>query len=189
MDLHSKLEAVLQTHFKEASTEAIEHQANKIYGAYSSSTVLQKMERTNAAPQQDIESIEKAIGNLKRAQNALQQVGWHGGNTLVPMAQKLKGEGNPEQWKALVGNTESANVVADKIGKMISGLEEAKEQISPDAAPVFEYLGEDFSNGGQPAKTTAYYVAKQCAKVFQALSGNPPTMITDADLRPKYPPV
>lgn len=186
MDLHSKIETVLAEHYQDAFDDIIKHHANEIYGSYSASASLQKIERSNHCSQQDIDSIAKAIQNMKRAEVSLRKVGWHGGNALVPIAQKFKGEGSPEHWKALVGNTESANVVADKIGKMIAGLEEAKEQISPDAAPVFAYLGEGFSNGGQPAKTTAYFVAKQCAKVFQALSGNPPTMITDAYIRGHY---
>jgi len=186
MDLHSKLEAVLAKHYQDASDDIIKHHANEIYGSYSASAFLQKNERSNHRPQQDIDCIEKAMQNMKRAGSSLRKVGWHGGNALIPMAQKFKGEGDPEHWKALVGNAESANVVADKIRNMIAGLAEAKEQISLDAAPVFDYLGEDFSNGGQPAKTTAHFVAKQCATVFQALSGNPPTMITEAHNRGHY---
>jgi hypothetical protein len=180
MDLHSKLADVLAQHFQDVSVEAITYQANEIYESYSASASLQKIERSNALPQQDIESIAKAIQSMKRAEASLRKVGWHGGNALVPMAQKIKGEGNPEHWKAVVGNTDSADIVADKIGELVAGLADAKEHIPSDAAPVFEYLGEEYSSGGQPAKTAAYFVAKECATAFQTLSGNAPTIIVDA---------
>ncbi len=176
MDFHSKLEAVLAKHFRDASDDIIKHHANEIYGSYSTSAGLQKIERSNHRPQQDIDSIAKAIQNMKRAESSLRKVGWHGGNALIPMAQKFKGEGDPEHWKALVGNAESANVVADKIAELVACLAEAKEQISSDSGPVFDFLGEEFSTGGRPFGTCVYFTSRKCAEVYHLLSENMPTV-------------
>lgn len=171
---------VISEHFPTVSYEERETISSNLLGHWKSGRTLDKIERSNNIATKDIEALEAAIKHIRHASNNIASIGWQGGKALLPYARDYAKFQEKLNWFPVIGLTDSVEFVQSQLNQIAADLSNASSQIDPNAPPVFDYLGEEFSKGGRPRENGAFYLTRELASVFKSLSGNEPTIITDA---------
>ncbi len=170
---------VISKHFPVVSFEEREKISSSLLGHWKSGRTLDKIERSNNIAKKDIEALERAISHIRHASKNIANIGWQGGQALLPYASEYAKSQEKLNWYPVLGFVDAADVVRDQLSLIADDLTNASSQIDPDAPPIFEYLDEDFSTGGRPRENGAFYLTRELAEVFKSLSGKEPTIITD----------
>lgn len=176
VDAEARLSKVILECFPDMPDDEAKRLSLTIYDAWRTAANLQSIEGPNRTGAADIKSLQLAAKHLRRCVSKLKPVGWHGSEHLIPLAARLVEREQPGTPNVPI--TEAATVVANILEEISAELDAASRQVTPDARPIFLYLGEK-RPGGRPTETIAEFTARECASVFEEVSGRKPTVSTD----------
>ena len=176
VDAEARLSKVILECFPDMPDDEAKRLSLTIYDAWRTAANLQSIEGPNRTGAADIKSLQLAAKHLRRCVSKLKPVGWHGSEHLIPLAARLVEREQPGTPNVPI--TEAATVVANFLEEISAELDAASRQVTPDARPIFSYLGEK-RPGGRPTETIAEFTKRECASIFEEVSGRKPTVSTD----------
>ncbi|MCA3448141.1 MAG: hypothetical protein INF93_15740 [Rhodobacter sp.] len=91
LEIEPKIAAALRESFPLAGDGELSAWAGEIYGSWIAAAALDVLERTDRPPAKDADSLARAVAQLLRAAEALNEVGYHGAKELSGLAGDFPG--------------------------------------------------------------------------------------------------
>lgn len=183
-DQRSKaLAPILVKHFPCLSESEAANKARVLSGDLSTAIALQTIERSDRDPKKDIDSLEKAVKALGKAQRHIDELGWHGSKALPAVLRASLPD--PSEFGLVYpeSNLQAQGALSNLIGALYEALTTEISGIDPGALSVNSAFGEgaEFEKVKQtkPTETAAALFAGECATVFYELTGKRPTVRTE----------
>ncbi|MCA3443979.1 MAG: hypothetical protein INF52_11515 [Rhodobacter sp.] len=174
LEMEPKIAAALRQSFPLADDGELSAWAGEIYERWIAAAALDVLERTDRPPAKDADSLARAVAQLLRAAEALNEVGYHGAKELSGLAGDFPGL-DTGGTTVLLG-ADAGKVIGRHLKKLADDLKAAARRIPKDAQSFNSALDSDDDPGldrhtGRPRNAAARAVSDDCARAYEHFNG------------------